>query len=338
MKSIVFFDIKEYEKEYFKNKFKNKFNLIFDENALLKGTKIPAEAINSEILSVFTSSRLTKEVLEQFKNLKLIATRSVGFSHIDIDYCKAKDIKVVNTPHYGDYTVAEYSFGLLLNIIRKICKANHDLKEDNLNSTYTGMELFGKTIGIIGTGGIGSKAVKIANGFSMEILAYDIYPNKELEEKYGAKYVELENLIKNSDIIALYSALTKDNYHMLNSEMFNKMKDGVVIINASRGEVIDTGALYSSLKAGKVKAAALDVLECEENLLDECGDIDSTECPDLNCLKRTLLNHKLLTLPNVIVTPHIAYDTQAAINRILEITGNNIVAYSDNLDIENQVI
>lgn len=338
MKSIAFFDTKDYEKDYFTKYFKDKCGLIFCPDSLLENTLISEEMKNAEIISVFTSSRVTKKVIDKFPNIRLIATRSVGFSHIDTDYCKEKGITVVNTPHYGDYTVAEYSFGLLLSLMRQIPKAANDMKMERLEDSYTGMELHGKTIGIMGTGGIGSKAVKIAAGFSMNILAFDLYPNKELEEKYGVKYVSFNELIEKSDIISLYLALTSNNHHLINVEAFKKMKDGVVIVNAARGEIIDTEALYSNLVSGKVRGAAIDVIECEEKFMKGCNKIDASECSDVNCLRKVLLNHKLMNLENAIITPHIAFDTQDAVDRIMKITNSNIIAFLNNTEIENKVV
>lgn len=338
MKNIVFFDTKEYEKEYFIKHLSEKFNLVFEDYSLLPETTIPDIAIDTEIISVFTSSRLTEKILSQFKELKLIATRSVGYSHIDLDYCKEHNIKIVNTPHYGDYTVAEFSFGLLLNLIRKICKASTDLKDNQISNNYEGMELFGKTIGIIGTGGIGSKSLKIASGFSMNLLAYDIHPNEQLVQKFNVKFTDLDTLVKESDIISLHAPANTSNYHMLDKQRFDEMKDSTVIINTGRGELIDTQALYNALKEKKIAGAALDVLEYEEAITNNSDYFIDDECIDTNYLKKTLINHKLLSLPNVIITPHIAYDTKEAVTRILEITVNNIIAFSNNYGLENQVI
>ncbi|MDD3236849.1 MAG: NAD(P)-dependent oxidoreductase [Candidatus Gastranaerophilales bacterium] len=337
MKNIVFFDAKDYEVDYFNKSLGDKFNLVYEKFALLPTTFIPREALDSPIISVFTTSRLSEKVLSQFGNLNLIATRSVGVSHIDLRYCKNHNITVVNTPHYGDYTVAEFAFGLLVDLVRKINLAQIALKAGDISQNFLGVELFGKTVGVIGTGGIGSKSIKMANGFSMNVLAYDIAPNQELESRENFKYVDLDTLIRASDIIMLFAPATVDNYHLLNVSQFSKMKNGVYIINTARGELIDTQALYNSLLSGKVAGAALDVLECEEALQSDCDFFQNSECVDLNCLKKTLINHKLLSLSNVIVTPHIAYDTKAATDRILEITANNIIAFNDNRNVENIV-
>ncbi len=338
MQSIIFFDAKEYETNQFTSKLGSEFELVFHREPLLLGTSLDEKTKNTQILSVFTSSRLTEEVLSQFTNLKLIATRSVGYSHIDTEYCKSKGIMVVNTPHYGDYTVAEFSFALLLNLVRKIFEAQSDLKSGVIDNQYFGVELFNKKIGIIGLGGIGSKALKIANGFSMEILAYDPYPNKELQEKYGFEYVDLDYLCENADIISLFAPATSQNYHLINADRIAKMKDGVIIVNTARGELIDTHALYQALLDKKVAGAALDVLECEEALSKRCVYLKNEMCFDESCLKRTLINHILLTLPNVIATPHSAYDTKEAVDRIIGMTISNFNSFEKGTELKNIVV
>ncbi len=337
MNKIIFFDTKVYEKGFLESSLSPDFELVFNSESLMPTSDISSEIVNAEIISVFTSSRLTAEVLSKFANLKLIATRSVGFSHIDVEYCKANGIKVVNTPHYGDHTIAEYSFGLLLSLVRKIYHAEQDMKNGIVNNQYFGMELFNKKIGIIGLGSIGSKAMKIAKGFSMEVLAFDPYPNKQLQEQYGFEYVDIDHLCKNADIISLYAPATPQNYHLLNEDRLNSMKDGVVIVNTARGELIDTEALFKSIIDKKVAGAALDVLECEEALANNCVYIKDHSCSDATCLRKTLINHKLLALPNVIVTPHSAYDTREAVDRIIEITVDNIVNFNSGQSVTNSV-
>lgn len=337
MQTIIFFDTKEHEKSLIENALKDKFNLIFNDYSLLPGVELDEQTKNVEIISVFTSSRLSSEVLSQFNNLKLIAARSVGFSHIDIDYCKSKNIKVVNTPHYGDYTVAEYSFALLLSLVRKINEAQTNLKAGEVNKEYFGVELFNKKIGIIGLGGIGSKALKIAKGFSMDVMIYDVFKNEELQKEYGFKYVDVDYLCENSDIISLHAPATKENYHLINEERISKMKDGVIILNTARGELIDTQALYNALSTKKIAGAGLDVLECEEGMAKSCNYLGDNLCEDVECMKKTLTNHRLLYLPNVIATPHSAYDTIEAVNRIIEMTTKNIISFCDNNTVTNNV-
>lgn len=333
MQTIIFYDSKQYERDFFEKELYDKFNIDFKEHELFPETKLSYIEENAEIISVFTASRLTKETLEKFKNLKLILTRSVGYSHIDIEYCNSNNIIVANTPHYGDYTVAEFSFGILLNLVRRICYGVNELKHGDMYPETFGMELFDKTIGIIGTGSIGSKAIKIAKGFSMNVMCYDTKKNPNIEKEFNIKYVDLDTLCKLSDIISLHAPLTTSTYHLIDAEKISLMKDNVIIVNTARGELIDTEALYEALLDGSIKGAALDVLEFE--------DIISSKRPgaDLNLknLRTSLINSKLLNLDNVIATPHIAYDTSEAVNRILNTTLENLFEFTNNKEMKNKV-
>ncbi len=317
----VFFDIQPFEKTFFENTLPMNLDRIFFTSPLNENTKIEEEVQNAQILCVFVSSNLSSFVLDKFKKLKFILTRSVGFSHIDLAYCKERGIFVFNTPHYGDYTVAEYTFGILLHTIRNISKGVRALEVDEMQSEkYTGIELYNKTLGVIGAGFIGKKVLDIARGFSMKTLAYDV------EKSGDYNFCPLDELLSNSDIISINSALTKETYHLINKEAIEKMKDGVIIVNVARGEIIETLALYDALLDGKVSYAALDVIECEEIL---CSDNKS--CPALdnikeNCLKKYYLNQKLLKLPNVTITPHMAYNTKEATERILNMTKENFMS------------
>lgn len=333
MQTIIFYDTKQYERDFFEKELYNKFNCVFKEEELTPESDLSNIESDSEIISIFTASRLTKETLSKFNNLKLILTRSVGYSHIDTEYCEENNIKVANTPHYGDYTVAEYSFGILLNLIRHICYGQNKLKMGDMYPETFGMELFNKTIGIIGTGAIGSKSVKIANGFSMNIICCDINENIETEKKYNAKYVDLDTLCKLSDIIMLHTPLTTSSYHLIDENKISLMKENAVIVNTARGELIDTEALYDALLDNRIKGAALDVLEYEETISNKRPG----EHINLKNLRTSLINSKLLNLKNVIATPHIAYDTKEAVNRILEMTLTNIDEYINGKEITNKV-
>ncbi len=328
---IVFFDVKNFERSYFEG------NLLFDNTQciylsepLLSSTVITKELSDAEVLCIFTSSRLSEKVLSQFPKIKLICTRSVGFSHIDTDYCNSHNIKIATTPHYGDNTVAEFSFALLLDLVREISIASHDVRYGDVKPNYTGEELFEKTIGIFGTGAIGSKSARIANGFNMKILASDPYPNEDLRDRYDVSYVSVEELCENSDIIMLHAPLTKENYHIFDEGKFNLMKPNAVIINTARGELIETKALYNALLKNKIKGAALDVVECEELFVSTKDYFDDEDVNNTDCIKKTLLNHVLLNLKNVIITPHIAYDTSEATCRILEMTLLNLDEFLNN--------
>lgn len=333
MNTVIFYETKDYERKFFETELSDKYNLKFEEVELNINTPVFFPEKNIEILSVFTGSRLTKDVLSKFRNLKLILTRSVGFSHIDIDYCKENNIIVANTPHYGDYTVAEFSFGILLTLIRRICFGQNELKIGDMYPETFGTELYGKTIGIIGTGAIGSKSIKIAKGFSMNIICFDVNENNDLVKEFNIKYTELDTLCKLSDVIMLHSPLNPQSFHLINKERISLMKDNVIIVNTARGELIDTEALYEALLDKKIKAAALDVLEFEETISNKRPG----ENINLKNLRTSLINNKLINLNNVIATPHIAYDTKEAVNRILETTVLNLEEFSSGLRVKNSI-
>ncbi len=328
----VFFDVKDYEEQVLILNQPEECDFVLIKDTFQNGFNANFEKIkDAEILSVFTTSRIPGELLKKLPGLKMIATRSTGYNNVDLEYCKVADVAVVNVPKYGDVTVAEFTFALLLNVARKICQAYDELKRGRINLQGSiGMDILGKTIGIIGTGSIGCYTAKIAYGFGMNILSYDPFPREDMKEKFSVEYVELDELLKNSDIISIHAPSTKENFHMINDDAFSKMKDGVIFINTARGEIVDTGALYRALLRKKIAGAGLDVLECEEVLAQEDLYLTKTDCVQKECLEKTLINHKLLEMPNVIVTPHIAFDTKEAICRILNTTIDNIKAYVNN--------
>ncbi len=327
---VAFFDIKEIEQEFLEKNKPANCEFIYIADSFPAGFESNFEKIkDAEILSIFTGSKIRSELLEKLAQLKLITTRSTGFNNVDIEYCRTKNIPVVNVPRYGESTVAEFTFALLLNVVRKVTFAYSELKEGKINlESYIGNDLSDKTIGIIGTGAIGCHVAKIAHGFGMKILTFDPFPREDLKDKFGVEYVEIDRLIKESDIISLHAPSRKENFHMIDEEAFSKMKDGVIIINTARGEIMDTNALYKALISGKVSGAGLDVLECEEIISNKELFLKKIDCVDKSCLARTVINHRLLEMPNVIVTPHIAFDTIEAIYRILQTTIDNINAYT----------
>lgn len=324
MTKIVFFDADNFDKKFLNAAFDGKFDIEYVENSLNDMTELTDKQKQAQIISCFTTSRVSKEVLEKFPNLKLIALRSVGFNHIDTDYCKEHGIAVETTPNYGNMTVAEFAYALLLDVARRVTSTYMFMRNtDIIPRNTTGIELFGKTIGIVGLGKIGAESARIAFGFGMKILGYDKYEREDLKEKYGVQYVDFETLIKNSDFITLHAPATKDNYHLFDEKAFNKMKQNAIIVNTARGELIDTQALYNALKNKVIRGAGLDVLESEETMenRDYLNDIDRL---NTKSLQNTIFNDRLLRLNNAIITPHIAYDTQEAIERILSTTVENI--------------
>ncbi|MGC8651339.1 MAG: NAD(P)-dependent oxidoreductase [Minisyncoccia bacterium] len=327
MNKIAFLETSEWERGYLKNypSFLAQTDLLEEALTLENVSRFQ----DYEIISGFINSQFSKEIIKQLPNLKLVVTRSTGFDHIDLKTCQEKGILVANVPSYGSHTVAEYTFGLLLCLIRKIYDAYHRVRETggfDLKG-LTGRELFGKTLGVIGTGKIGTNVIKIANGFGMKILAYDKYPNDELEQQLDFDYVGLEDLLKQSDVITLHVPYNTENHHLLNKDNIKLIKQGAYLINTSRGGVMETEALYQSLKSGQIAGAALDVLEEEREIKEEQELLAKGKITESDKLKTTLLNHIFIDLDNVIVTPHNAFNTEEALENILITSIEDIESY-----------
>jgi D-lactate dehydrogenase len=330
---ILFYDIKESERNYFLNHSLKNIEQYFFEFPLNNSTFIDKKFLDADAISVFISSVLDKNTLSRFKNLKTIFLRCTGYSHVDIEYCKNHNIKIFNTPNYGSSSVAEFAFGLILNLSRKIIQSQNELKEGKINhNDLEGFELNSKTIGVIGAGHIGSKIIKIAQGFNMKILIYDI--NENIDYTFSS----LDELYKNSDIIVLSCPLTKQTKELINKNSLNKMKKNALIINVARGEIINTRDLAEALAKKKISGCALDVIECEQTLCCLWNLCINTQMRD-DCLKKFLFIEKLKNMENVIITPHIAYNTKEAIEEILKITLENIKAsFEINKDTKNLVM
>lgn len=336
---IVYFDVEDYETKFLKKHNENKFTYFLEHNSLNDITKINPQYLDADIISAFTSSRITKTVLQQFSNLKLIALRCVGYNNIDIDYCKKNSIRVVNSPNYGNITVAEFALALLFDVCRRVTKSHTEFKDGKVcPNNLIGIELSGKTIGIVGLGAIGSAFAKIANGLNMNILAFDKFEHEELKQSLNIKYVDFDTLLKNSDFISIHAPLTKENYHMFDEHSFKKMKKSAIIVNTGRGELIDSKALYNAIINKEIAGAGLDVLEKEETITDFDYTVGLNRL-DKFTLEQTIINSQLFRLENVIITPHIAYNTKEAIQRILTTTMNNIEEFITNpTKLKNSVI
>lgn len=336
MTKIVYFDVEQDEYSYLKSENEGKYDYFLTDQSLNSMDNIPQEYKNAKIISCFTTSRVGKEVLENFTELKLIALRSVGFNHIDINYCNEHDITVVNSPNYGNKSVAEFAFGLMLDVCRKITRSYLDYKDLKTNAQkYTGRELGGKTVGIVGLGAIGAEFARLAHGFDMNILGFDIKENETLKEQYMVEYTDFDTLLEKADFISLHSPLTESNRHLFNETSFKKMKNSAILINTARGEIVETQALYNALINKEIAGAGLDVLESEETISDTDYLSDISRLNN-STLKETILNSRLQQLDNVIITPHIAYNTAEAIYRILETTMRNINAFEKGI-IQNKV-
>lgn len=322
---VVFFETTSFQKKYLSLKLKKNYQLEFVPEALSEDTLEFAE--DAEVIGVFINSRIDEKVLKQLPKLKYIATLSTGFDHLDLQALKKRKIVASNVPHYGENTVAEHTFALLLAISRKIIEANKKVKDGNFNPKgLTGFDLKGKTLGIVGCGSIGRHVIKMATGFEMNIVGFDVYKNPQLEDDFKFKYVSLEDLLASSDIISLHAPYNKHTHHLINKNNIRTTKKGVVIINTSRGGLIETDALYDALVDGHVKAAGLDVLE-EEKFLSEEAELLYHDQNMVTDLKTVVTNHVLINHPSVIITPHSAFNSKEAIKRILDTTIDNIDSF-----------
>ena len=332
MTKIVYFNVYDITRRYYEENPLNAkdVEIVMTEKSPADLTDAElAKMSDAEIISVFVHAvDVGAQVLEKFPNLKLIALRSTGFNNVDLDYCKEHGIYVCNVPGYGDSTVAEFAFGLLLDVTRKISRSYRAVQEAHVDTDhYLGFDLRGRTIGIVGTGAIGRYAARIAKGFQMNVLAYDPYPNEAHAQEIGFEYVTLDEMFEKADIFSLHCPLTKENYHLFDEDAFAKMKKGVVIVNTARGELIDTEALFKAISSGKVWGAGLDVLENEGALLHDDLALHSMREQSSDSLLRSWINLRMLQLKNVVMTPHVAFNSIDAVHRILKTANDNIEAY-----------
>ncbi|MFA7285741.1 MAG: NAD(P)-dependent oxidoreductase [Candidatus Paceibacterota bacterium] len=323
---ITFFEVSKKKEEEYRKIFNN-LDLVFCEEKLTKDNI--SLALDSDIVYVFVNSILNKENIDLLPNLKFVVTGSTGYDHIDVSYCHEKNIPVSTVPAYGSQTVAEFTFALLLNLSRKVYLANNKLRLDGKFSTenFEGFDLEGKTIGVVGTGKIGKNVIRIAKGFNMNVVAYDLYPDAQFATDNNFTYHTLDEVLDVSDILTLHAPYTKENHHMINKENILKMKRGVYLLNTARGELLDTEALMLALKEGIVGGAGLDVLEGERELKNQ-NDMLVSENDVLN-YKMLLEDRSLIDMDNVIVTPHIAFSTKEAEDRIMETVVSNIKGFTE---------
>lgn len=286
------------------------------------------ETKDFDIISVFVDSRIDKTVLDCFPNLKCIATRSTGYDHIDLEESRRRGVKMLYVPGYGDNTVAEFAFGLILNLTRKIYQGVDQIKETGSFSLagLRGTDIKGKTIGIIGTGRIGKEMIKIAKGFGMNVLAYDPYPDKQFAALMNFSYGSLEDVLGKSDIVSIHCPYNESTHHLVNKGNVGKIKRGAYLINTARGGIVETEALVEGLNSGILAGVGMDVLEEEGETKDELN-ILALGHPQEEELKTILRNHVLMKMPNVLITPHNAFNSQEALEKILHITLQNIRSY-----------
>lgn len=280
-----------------------------------------------DILTIFIYSKITKAHLDKMPSLKLISTLSTGFDHIDLAACRERGVTVCNVPSYGENTVAEQALALLLALTRNIIPAVNRTREGDFRlDDLRGVDLNGKTAGVIGTGRIGKHMIGMLKGLNMKILGYDARPQPELATELGFTYVDLETLLQQSDVVTIHCPAIPETHHLLNEARLRMMKSTAFLINTARGTIVDTQGLVKVLDEGRLAGVGLDVLE------EECFIIDDRQLLskqfNASCdLKTVLADHVLLHHPRVIITPHNAFNTKEALIRILDTTIKNIQAY-----------
>ncbi len=325
MALIIFYDTTELDKQQLTNALNetdHKWDYV-DE-------KISLENVNpdAEIISIFVGSTVTREMIEAMPKLTLICCRSTGYNNVDLAAAKEHDITLVNVPVYGNTTVAEYAFTMLLALTRKLQEVLESEHEPFVLRELTGQDLSGKTFGVIGTGHIGQKSLSIANGFGMRTIAYDLFPKDGLEEELNFSYVELEKLLAESDFVSLHVPYNRKTHHILNHDRLMSMKPGAVLVNTARGALVDTGALVEVLDNGHLGGAALDVVEGEKllNYEEEMALLASGETSE-DTMRHSIEISALKKMPNVIVSPHNGFNTTEAIGRINGTTAQNIIDF-----------
>ncbi len=322
---MIVFDFRGSEEEFFKrNKLEN-FDITFitgtlnDESVL----ELPQKLRDSvQVVSVFIESEITSHVIGQFKNLLVISTRSTGVDHINLRSCQKRNIAVLNVERYGSTSVAQYTLGLIIALIRHIPAATQYMKSETRHCTeFVGRDLTKLTLGVIGTGATGAVVAKTCEFIGMKVLGFDLFQKKEL----NIEYTDFETLIKTSDVLTLHLPYTGNNQHMISKDQLNMMKPDAYFINTSRGELVKTVDLYDVMSKGHLKGAALDVLPCESYNF-ACAELEK-HLPPQSCAAEVKAARNLAALPNVIITPHIAYETQDAIDYILEETFTGVMNY-----------
>lgn len=327
MKKISFFDTKPYDKEFFDEELKKypSYKIVYHEEKLNAKTAVLAKG--SDAVVAFVNDDLSADTLRKLKKreISFVAMRCAGYNNVDINYATEHDMRVTRVPAYSPYAVAEHAMGMLLTLNRKLHRAYNRIREYNFSlNGLTGFDLHGKTVGVIGTGKIGRVFMDICKGFGMNVIAYDPFPivNSDIV------YVTLDELFEKSHIISLHCPLTKESRHIINEKAIRKMRDGVVILNTSRGALINSEALVEGLKDGKIRAAALDVYEEEADIFYE--DNSNTIIQD-DVLAR------LISMPNVLITSHQAFLTEEALSNIAETTMKNLNEFFIGAPLENEV-
>lgn len=322
---IAFFEATDKDEAYLKEHLSGHEMLFFKEPL---SAATAAKAKDCEVVSVFIYSAITPAVLEELPVVKAVLTRSTGFEHIDLAGCNERGVVVENVPFYGENTVAEHTFALILALSRNVHKSYaRGLKGDFSIEGLIGFDLKDKTLGVVGTGHIGLHVIRIAKGFGMHVLAFDTQKNTFLSEVLHYQYAPLEDVLAKSDIITLHVPYNEHTHHLINRDNIEKIKPGALLINTARGGIVENEALLQALDRGILSGAGLDVLEGEEAIKEE------NQCLHVECTTDTTRhtnNQDLLSRDNVVFTPHIGFYSEEALERILDTTIENVEMFARN--------
>lgn len=322
--NIAFFEVKDWERDYLESRLPGSQFFFTSERLMpemLSGLR------DFEVVSPFIYSQVSAGVIAALPALKLVATRSTGYDHIDLAACAQRGVAVANVPTYGENTVAEHTFALMLSLSRKIHQSYVRVTRGDYSlEGLTGFDLKEKTLGVVGAGKIGLHVIKIARGFGMKVVAYDPFRNNFLAELLGYRYAPVDELLATSDVVTLHLPYTPEMDHFMNRERLLKMKRGALFINTSRGRLVDTNALLEALESGHLAGAGLDVVEGEELIQEERQLLAQPQ--SLDKLQAVVRTHVLFRRDNVIFTPHNAFNSKEALERILDTTADNIVNYA----------
>jgi D-lactate dehydrogenase len=323
-KVVVFFESPKSEERFIRKNLGSEFTLRFFPQKLqeveLRSYK------DADALSVFIYSRVDAGIISKLKRLRLVATRTTGFNHIDLSAAKSGNVTVCNVPYYGENTVAEHTFGLILSLSRNIHRAYaRTARGDFSTEGLQGFDLKGKTLGVVGAGNIGLHVIKMARAFGMRILVHDVRPQHFLTEVLDFEYCSLLDVLHQADILTLHCPYNEATHHLLNMNNIRLVRPGCLFINTARGGLIETEALHYALNNGIFAGAGLDVFEGEELLGEENQMLSRNVSSDQ--LRAVLQKNILLKMDHVILTPHMAYDSVEAVERILKTTCENITGY-----------
>ncbi len=327
MAKIAFFSTQTYDRNFFENR-SDKHHFEFFETRLKKNTVQLAEGYDG--VCVFVNDKLNADILKKLSemNIGLVALRCAGFNNVDLKAAEENNIRVMRVPAYSPEAVAEHAMALILTLARKTHKSYNRVRDGNFSlERLTGFNIFGKTIGVVGTGKIGQAFIRVAKGFGTEVLAYDKYPSEEMK-KNGVKYMELNEVLAKSDILSLHCPLTPETHHIINKKTLEKMKKGAMLINTSRGKLVDTSAVIESLKEDHLGSLGIDVYEQEEKLFFR--DLSEVIIRDDQIAR-------LMLFPNVLITAHQGFFTKESLEEITRITLKNFDDYENKRESENEV-